>query len=352
MNDLLGILKDARKHLMKGVSHMIPFVVAGGVLFAAAVIINGEGAVPDTGFAADLWALGAAAMGFMVPILAGFIAFSIADRPGLAPGMAAGFIANSIGAGFLGGIAGGFIAGVTCFYLKKIKLPKSLSSLKSIIIIPVVGVTVSAGIMYWVIGAPIAGLMEALTAWLTGMSQGNKILLGVICGLMTAFDMGGPVNKVSYAFCVGTVSAGIYTYAGPSAAAVCIPPLGMALATFLAPKKYTSEEKEAGKAALAMGCVGITEGAIPFAANDPLRVIPCLMIGDAVGSALAFTLNTTCTVAWGGFIVLPAISNRIGWIISVLVGAAVTAILVNLVKKPAAEKTVEYSGDDIDISFE
>ena len=167
MNDLLGILKDARKHLMKGVSHMIPFVVAGGVLFAAAVIINGEGAVPDTGFAADLWALGAAAMGFMVPILAGFIAFSIADRPGLAPGMAAGFIANSIGAGFLGGIAGGFIAGVTCFYLKKIKLPKSLSSLKSIIIIPVVGVTVSAGIMYWVIGAPIAGLMEALTAWLT-----------------------------------------------------------------------------------------------------------------------------------------------------------------------------------------
>ena len=184
------------------------------------------------------------------------------------------------------------------------------------------------------------------------MSQGNKILLGVICGLMTAFDMGGPVNKVPYAFCVGTVSAGIYTYAGPSAAAVCIPPLGMALATFLAPKKYTSEEKEAGKAALAMGCVGITEGAIPFAANDPLRVIPCLMIGDAVGSALAFTLNTTCTVAWGGFIVLPAISNRIGWIISVLVGAAVTAILVNLVKKPAAEKTVEDSGDDIDISFE
>jgi fructose-specific PTS system IIC-like component len=352
MSEFLGIFKNTRKHIMSGVSYMIPFVVSGGVLFAIAVIMNGQGAVPKTGLPADIWTLGASAMTFMIPILAGFIAFSIADRPGLAPGAAAGYIASTTGAGFLGGLIGGIIAGVVCYYLKKIKLPKSLSSVKSIIIIPVIGVLVAAGIMFWVIGAPIAVVMKGLTAWLTHMSSSNRIILGIICGAMTAFDMGGPVNKVSYAFCVATVSAGIYTYAGPSAAAVCIPPLGMALATFLAPKKYTSEEKEAGKAALAMGCVGITEGAIPFAANDPIRVIPCLMVGDAVGTVTAFLFNTTCTVAWGGFIVLPAITNKFGWVISVVIGAVVVALLVNLVKKPVTEKHTENKDEDIDISFE
>lgn len=350
MGELGAILKNARKHMMNGVSYMIPFVVAGGVLYAVAVLMNGQGAVPDTGLAADIWALGASAMNFMVPILAGYIAVSIADRPGLAPGMAAGYISSTVGAGFLGGLLGGFIAGIVCYYLKKLKLPKSLNSVKSIIIIPVLGVLVSAGIIYWVVGTPIASIMTFLTNWLTSMSSANKIILGIICGAMTAFDMGGPINKVSYTFAVATIGAGVYTYAGPSAAAVCIPPLGMALATFLKPKKYTAEEKEAGKAALAMGCVGITEGAIPFAANDPLRVIPCLMIGDAVGATLAFVFNTTCTVAWGGLIVLPAITNRIMWVVAVAIGTVVTALLVNIVKKPVTEK--KESDEDVDISFE
>lgn len=350
MGELGAILKNARKHMMNGVSYMIPFVVAGGVLYAVAVLMNGQGAVPDTGLAADIWALGASAMNFMVPILAGYIAVSIADRPGLAPGMAAGYISSTVGAGFLGGLLGGFIAGIVCYYLKKLKLPKSLNSVKSIIIIPVLGVLVSAGIIYWVVGTPIASIMTFLTNWLTSMSSANKIILGIICGAMTAFDMGGPINKVSYTFAVATIGAGVYTYAGPSAAAVCIPPLGMALATFLKPKKYTAEEKEAGKAALAMGCVGITEGAIPFAANDPLRVIPCLMIGDAVGATLAFAFNTTCTVAWGGLIVLPAITNRIMWVVAVAIGTVVTALLVNIVKKPVTEK--KESDEDVDISFE
>ena len=353
MSELGLIFKDTRKHIMSGVSHMIPFVVAGGMLFAFAVILAGEGAVPTTGFAGMLWTMGASAMTFMVPILAGYIAFSIADRPGICPGMAVGFASNAVGAGFLGGLVGGLLAGVVAYYLKKIKLPKSLSSLKAIIIIPVVSVFICSGIMYYVIGTPIASLMNALTSWLTTMSSGNRIILGLICGAMTAFDMGGPVNKVSYGFAVATVASGVYTYAGPSAAAVCIPPLGMALATFIAPKKYSAQEREAGKAAAAMGLVGITEGAIPFAAADPLHVIPCLMIGDAVGASLAFAFNTTCRVAWGGFIVLPAIGNAGMWVVSVVAGVVVTAVLVNFFKKPIIEAAViEEVVDEFVVNFE
>lgn len=358
MQEFLNIFKGTRKHLMNGVSYMIPFVVAAGVMMAVAVMMNGKGAAPTAGFAGQLWKIGTTGLGYMVPILSAYIAMSIADRPGIAPGMVGGAISTLVGAGFLGGIVTGLFAGVLCYYLKKIPLPRSLSSLKSIIIIPLVATFLTGGLMMWVIGVPIASFMTFLTHWLTSMSSTNRVVLGIICGAMTAFDMGGPVNKVSYAFAVATVASGVYTYAGPEAAAICIPPLGMAVATFIAPKKFTAEEREAGKGALAMGAVGITEGAIPFAANDPLRVIPCLMAGSAVGAALAFLFNTTNSVAWGGFIVLPVIGNKLQWVLSVVVGVAVVAALIILVKKPVKESApgeqdaaAETSGKGDDISI-
>lgn len=350
MKEFLGIFRHTRKHLMSGVSYMIPFVVAGGVLLALSVALYGQGAVPTEGtWLNDLFNIGAAGLGLMVPILSAYIAFSIADRAGIAPGAIGGVLASSIGAGFLGGIASGLIAGVLCYYLKKIKVPNTLRSVMPIFVIPIVGTFVTGGLMKWVIGAPIAGLMTSLTAWLTNMNSGNQIILGIIVGLMMAFDMGGPVNKVAYAFGVGTVSAGIYTFAGPMAVAICVPPIGMALATFLAPKKYTVEERESGKGAILMGMVGITEGAIPFAAADPIRVIPSIMTGGAVGTALAFMFGVTNKVAWGGIIVTPVVGNIFGFFISIVAGAVVTALMVNALKKNVPEKA--EGNDDIDLDF-
>lgn len=354
MKEFLSILKDTRKHLMNGVSYMIPVVVGGGVLMALAMILNGgQATAPEAGFAGGLWTIGAALLGLMVPVLSAYIAFSIADRAGIAPGLVGGMLAANLGAGFLGGLISGILAGIVCYYLKKIPLPTSLKSLGSIIIIPIVGSFAVGAVMYWVVGAPMASIMEGLTSWLTTMTEGNKIILGIIMGCMLAFDMGGPVNKVAYSFMVATVGTGIYTFAGPAAIGICIPPLGMALATFLAPKKYTAEERDAGKAAIAMGCVGITEGAIPFAANDPLRVIPSLMAGSATGCAIAYALNVTNKAAWGGLIVLPVVGNIAGFLLATAIGTIVTAVLVNLLKKNAVEKTdAERDNAEVDISFE
>lgn len=350
MNEFLGIFKKTRLHLMGGVSYMIPFVVAGGILLALSVALYGQGAVPEGYFLKGLFDIGAAGLGLMVPIMSAYIAFSIADRAGLAPGAIAGALASSVGAGFLGGIVGGFVAGVVAFYLKKIKVPKVMKPVMPIFIIPIVGTFIAGGVIKFIVGAPLAGVMTNLTAWLTNMNGGNKILLGVIVGMMMAFDMGGPVNKVAYAFGVGTVSAGVYTYAGPMAVAICIPPIGMFLATLLAPKKYTFEEKEAGRAAVLMGMIGITEGAIPFAAADPLRVIPSLMAGGAVGTAMAFMFNVTNKVAWGGLIVMGVVGNIIGFLISIIAGSLVTALVVNLLKKPVSERK-EQDNSDVNLTF-
>lgn len=358
MHEFLGIFKNTRKHLMNGVSYMLPFVVSGGVLLALAVTFYGQGGVPPEGtFLYDLFQLGAVGLGYMVPIFSAYIAFSIADRAGIAPGMIGGAIANTIGAGFLGGIVSGLFAGVLCFYLKKIKLPSSLKSVMPIIVIPILGTFITWVFMYYVVGAPIAGLMASMTAFLEHMSNGNKILLGLICGLMIGFDLGGPVNKVAFAFGVATVSAGIYTYAAPMAVAICTPPLGMALASFIAKDKFTEEEREAGKGAILMGAVGITEGAIPFAGNDPIRVIAATMSGSAVGAAVAYLFDTTSKVAWGGLIILPVVGNIPGYLIAVAIGPAVTAAVVIALKKPIAKKaeqTKESSApsEDIDLDFE
>lgn len=366
MDDLQGLLKNTRQHLMSGVSYMIPFVVAGGVLLALSVLLFGSAAVPPEGTKLnDLFNIGAAGLGLMVPILAGFISFSMADRPGIAPGAIGGFLAGKIGAGFLGGIVAGVLAGIVVFYLKKIKVPSIMRSVMPIFVIPLVGTFIVGGLMMWVLGAPIAGIMTGLKAWLEGLGTGNLVVLGIIIGLMIAFDMGGPVNKVAYGFgaaMVGTIDPAT-GMAAPIAlkimagigVAICVPPIGMGLATFLAPKKYNNDEKEAGKAAVLMGLIGITEGAIPFAAADPIRVIPSIMTGSAVGAVIAILMGAGNPAPWGGWIVLPVAQGAGAYMIATIVGVVVTAVMVNILK-PQAKATVEDKAvdknEEVELTFE
>lgn len=355
MNELKGIFKDTRKHLMSGVSYMIPFVVAGGILLALSVVLYGQGAVPDEEthkFLYELFFIGVRGFELMIPILAGFIAFSIADRPAIAPAAIAAAVGNQMGAGFLGALAAGLIGGVVVFYLKKIKLPRSISSLMTIFIIPIIGTFITAGLMQWIIGLPISAITNALTDFLNSLSGGSIVLLACILGAMDAFDMGGPVNKVAFAFTIMAVSNGNYNIAGINAVGVAVPSLSVGVATFIAAKKFNSEEREAGKAGFLMGLIGITEGAIPFAAADPLRVIPANMIGAAVGCSVAALLGVTNQVAWGGLIVLPAITNGIGYVIALIAGTAVGATLIAVLKKPAEEKSSSPEDQDIDIEIE
>lgn len=364
MSDLF---KNMRQHLMSGVSYMIPFVVAGGVLLALSVLLYGSAAVPPEGTALnDLFKIGAAGLGLMVPILAGFIAFSMADRPGIAPGAIGGYLASQIGAGFLGGIIAGILAGIVVYYLKRIKVPSIMRSVMPIFVIPLLGTLIVGGLMVWVIGTPVAGIMTGMKVWLEGLGTGNLVLLGIVLGAMIAFDMGGPINKVAYGFgaaMVGTIdpatgmaSAMALKIMAGIGVAICTPPIGMGVATFLAPKKYTSEEREAGKAGILMGLIGITEGAIPFAAADPIRVIPSIIAGSAAGSVTAMMLGAGNPAPWGGWIVLPVSTNMLSYVIATLVGVAVTAIVVNILKKPIVEKVEnssnDSSSDEIDLDFE
>lgn len=345
MSEFGGLMKRTREHLMSGVSYMIPFVVAGGILLALSVLISGNPAVPETYFLKGLFNIGVAGFTLMIPILAGFIAFSMADRPAIAPGAIAGLIASQVGAGFLGGLVAGLLAGIVVFYLKKIPVPRTVRPIMPIFVIPIVGTLIVGGLMMFVIGTPIASLMTALTDWLKGMSGGSKVILGLILGAMIAFDMGGPINKVAYSFAVGLLGSSVFNVMGAVGVAIMVPPVGMGLATFLAPKKYSYEERENGKAALLMGMIGITEGAIPFAALDPIRVIPSLMVGSAAGAVTAMLLNVGNHAPWGGWIVLPVADNILGYIIASLVGVVITALMVNILKKPVVEKTVEAEDD-------
>lgn len=344
-----------KKHLLTGTSHMIPFIVAGGVLFSLAVMLNPEGAAtPRIGWLGDLAKIGNAGLQLFVSVLGGYIAYSIADRPGLAPGMIGAYLADQIGAGFLGGIVAGFIAGYVVKALKKIKLPISLKSLGSIFLYPLFGTLITGGIIVCVIGAPISLLMDGLTNWLNTLNRAGKIPLAAILGAMTAFDMGGPVNKVATLFAQTQVDTLPYLMGGVGVA-ICTPPIGMGIATLLAPKKYNTEEKEAGKAAIIMGAVGITEGAIPFAANDPLRVIPSIVVGAAIGNIIPFLMGVLNHAPWGGLIVLPVVEGWLGYILGIIVGSLITALMVNFLKKDNKDIT-DYDKeiqieDDLDIEF-
>lgn len=333
------------KHLMTGVSYMIPFVVAGGLMIAFAFAIGGIYVFKDENKNSLGWALfqlgGPTAFALMVPILAGFIAYSIADRPGLAPGMIGGMLASSTGSGFLGGILAGFGAGyITAWLNKNIKLNRNLAGLKPVLILPVLSTLIVGLGMVYIVGQPVGAAMTALKDWLVSMQSGSALLLGVILGAMMAFDMGGPVNKAAYTFAVGLLGSQIY---GPMAAVMAAgmtPPLGLALATMIFKNRFTAEEREAGKATAVLGISFITEGAIPFAARDPFRVIPSIMLGSAVTGGLSMLFGAQLRVPHGGVWVLPipnAVDNLGMYVVSILVGTLVTAGALYLLKKPVIE---------------
>ncbi|MGM0524411.1 MAG: fructose-specific PTS transporter subunit EIIC, partial [Bacillota bacterium] len=342
------------RHLMNGVSFMVPFIVVGGLLIALALTIGGEPTeaglqIPEDSIWKTIEAIGGAAFSFMVPILAGYIAYSIADKPGLAPGMIGGFIAangsfynSEASAGFLGGIIAGFIAGYAALWIKKIKVPKMVQPIMPIIIIPLLASLIVALIFVLLIGAPVAQVFESLTTWLSGMQGSSEIILALILGAMIAFDMGGPVNKVAFMFGSAMIVEGNYEIMGPIAAAIAIPPIGMGLATFMFKDKFLPEQRETGKASITMGFFGITEGAIPFAAQDPLRVIPSIMIGSMAGSVIAMVSNVGNRVAHGGPIVglLGAVSNVVMFFVAIAVGAIVVALMIKVLKKDVELETV------------
>jgi PTS system fructose-specific IIC component len=333
------------KHLMTGVSFMLPFVTAGGLLIALAFAFGGIYATDPSHantFAGALFEIGAkGAFTLFVPILAGFIAYSIADRPGLAPGMVGGLLSSQIGAGFLGAIVAGFLAGYFVNWLNKsLKLPRAMEGLKPVLILPLIGTTVVGLAMVYVVGTPIAHVLTAMTTFLQSMKGTSAVILGLLLGAMMAFDMGGPVNKAAYTFAVGLLSTQIY---GPMAAVMAAgmtPPLGIALATRLFPKRFTHEEREAGLSTGALGLSFITEGAIPFAAEDPFRVIPANMIGSALAGAISMLFGVQLRVPHGGIFVLPipdAVTNLGFYVLALVAGTVVTALLLGILKKNAAE---------------
>jgi fructose PTS system EIIBC or EIIC component len=328
--------KGIYKHLMTGVSYMLPLVVAGGLAIALSFVFGIKAFEVKGSLAAAFMDIGSAAMGLMVPILAAYIAYSIADRPGLTPGLVGGILAVKIGAGFLGGLIAGLIAGYVALFLKKyIKLPQTLEGLKPILIIPFLSSLAIGLLMIFVLGGPVKMIMDALTAFLTGMSAANATLMGLVLGAMMALDMGGPVNKTAYMFATGLLASNIYAPMAAVMAAGMTPPLGLALATFLNKKKYSTEEREAGKAAAVLGISFITEGAIPFAAADPFRVIPSIMVGSAVTGALSGLFGCGLKVPHGGIFVLP-IPHAVGrlglYVVAIAAGTLVTALIVNILK--------------------
>ncbi|MGM0792533.1 MAG: fructose-specific PTS transporter subunit EIIC [Bacillota bacterium] len=335
------------KHLMSGVSYMVPFIVVGGLLIALALTLGGEQTpggivIPEDSIWKQVESLGATAFMFMVPILAGFIAVSIADRPGLVPGMIGGYIAangsfygSEAGAGFIGGIIAGFLAGYVALAIKKLKVPKAVQPVMPIIFIPILSSVIVGLLFIYVIGAPVAQVFESLTDLLSSMQGGSSIVLALILGAMIAVDMGGPFNKVAFLFGSAMIAEGNYEIMGPIAVAICIPPIGLGLATFVNKRKFTQTEREAGKASFTMGLFGITEGAIPFAAQDPLRVIPSIVTGSMVGSVIAMISQVGDRVAHGGPIVavLGAVDNVLMFFVAAIAGAVVTALMVTALKK-------------------
>ncbi len=343
-------VKEARKssqkgpyrHLMSGVSFMIPFVVAGGILIALSFAFGIHAYEQQGSVAAALFQIGAqSAFALFVPILSGYIAYSIADRPGLAPGMIGGLISTQVGAGFLGGIIAGFLAGYLALWLiRTIHLPRTLQGLMPVLIVPLLTSLVVGLAMIYVVGEPIKTVTTDLTGWLKGLSGGSAIVLGLILGLMMAFDMGGPVNKAAYTFAVGLLGSGVYEPMAAVMAAGMVPPLGLALATVIAPRKFNTEEKEAGEAAWVLGLSFITEGAIPFAAADPFRVIPSIMAGSAITAAMSMAFGIQLRAPHGGVFVLPipnVITDLPLYVLSIVVGMGVTAAVVSMLKRPVVE---------------
>ena len=362
-----------KKVLLTGVSYMIPFVAGGGLLIALGFLLGGF-QIPDfadkilTGnslanlptdypeqalgplgayLGAVAFKIGNLSMAFLVPALAGYIAFGIADRPGIAPGFTAGAVAVFMDAGFLGGLVGGILAGLAAYWIGSWKVPRWLRGLMPVVIIPLLGSIIASGAMLLFLGAPIAALTVALNSWLTGMTGASAVVLGIILGLMMCFDLGGPVNKVAYSFAVAGLGAGSIAAQAPweimatVMAAGMVPPLAMALATTIDKKRFSLAERENGKAAWLLGASFISEGAIPFAAADPLRVIPASMLGGAVTGAMTMAFHVTSQAPHGGFFVFFAIGNLAMFAVSILVGTVIAALAVVALKRWAVRKPVD-----------
>ena len=344
-----------RGWLMTGVSYMIPFVAAGGILIALGFLLGGGAVKPKVyggtfegvtyqaitdytqvvqkaGWAGLLFLIGATAFSMLVPILAGFIAYAMADRPGLVPGIVAGLLANLVGAGFLGGLVGGLLAGAIAMYLVRLKVPRALAGIMPIVVIPLVATLLTGFLMVVVIGKPIAAAQTGLTNWLNGLSGSNAVLLGLLLGLMMGFDLGGPVNKVAYTFGLAALASGNVQVMAAVMAAGMVPPLGMALATVLRKHLFSDAERKAGETAWLLGASFITEGAIPFAAADPIRVIPATMAGSAVTGALSMAFKCGSRAPHGGIWVIGLIEKPLLWFLAIVIGVAVSAALVITLK--------------------
>ncbi len=375
----LSLGKRTQQALMTGVSYMIPFVAAGGLLIALGFLFGGYDITTNAGdivtkyqfwnlppadlaphalghmrifvyLGAVLFKLGALGFGFLVPALAGYIAFGIADRPGIAPGFIVGAVASAVGAGFLGGLVGGLLAGVIAALISRWKTPRWLSGLMPVVIIPLLTTLIAGGLMYTILGGPLASLMKMLTDGLNSMNGSSAVLLGVVLGLMMCFDLGGPVNKAAYLFATAGLSltsvASMKIMAAVMASGM-VPPLALALATAIRPALFTQPERENGKAAWLLGASFISEGAIPFAAADPLRIIPSMMAGGAVTGALSMLLGVASKAPHGGIFVLFAMDNRLGFILAIVAGTVVSALLVLLLKgmkaRAASQIEVEHA---------
>lgn len=330
----LNLLKKIPKHLMTGVSYMIPFVAAGGIMIAISFMFGIEASAVEGSLPYYLNTIGGVAFGIMIPILSGFIAYSMADRPGIAPGIVAGLIATQLdpSPGFIGGLIGGLVAGMIAWAIKKIPIPKVLAGLMPVLIIPLFSTFIVGILMYFLIAPPCAFLQTTMTEWLMHMSTGNRILLGAVIGAMLAFDLGGPVNKVAYMFGVGLLAEGVFEPQAASMASGMVPSLAMALATVLNKKLYTESERESGKTAWFLGLSFIAEGAIPFAGADPFRVIPSLMVGSAVAGAMAMAFELTLQAPHGGIFVMGLVNKPILFLLCTAVGTVISALLVNFLK--------------------
>ena len=340
------------KHLMNGVSHMLPFVVGGGILIAIAFLIDGF-SVDLTSLPADQRAnfgtitqgaalfkgIGGTAFGFMLPILAGFIAMSIADRPGLAVGFVGGSIAANGTSGFLGALVAGFVAGYIVNLLKKIfsKLPESLDGVKPVLLYPLLGIFLIGVIMQFVVEPPIGALNTAINNGLNGLNGASAVVLGVLLGGMMAIDMGGPVNKAAYVFGTASIAAGNYNIMAAVMIGGMVPPLAIALATIFFKNKFTAEERKAGPTNFIMGLSFITEGAIPFAASDPLHVLPACAVGSAVAGGLSMAFGCTLMAPHGGIFVVPTIGNPLMYLVALVIGAFIACGLLGLLKKKVSE---------------
>jgi PTS system fructose-specific IIC component len=345
-----------RGWLVTGVSYMIPFVAAGGILIALAFLLGGAEVankvnggtfngveykavedlsklVSQAGWAGLLFKIGVTAFSMLVPILAGFIAYAMADRPGLVPGVVAGLLANEIGAGFLGGLIGGLIAGVIAMYLVRMNVPRAIAGIMPVVVIPLVATLLTGFLMIVVVGQPIAAINRGLTDWLNGLSGSNAIVLGIILGLMMAFDMGGPVNKVAYTFGLASLASGNIQVMAAVMAAGMTPPIAMALATVLRKHLFSDAERKAGEAAWLLGASFVTEGAIPFAAADPLRVIPSLMVGSAVTGALSMAFRAGSRAPHGGIWVIGLVEKWPLWFLAIVIGVVISTGLVIVLKQ-------------------